>query len=228
MSKITIGRMLEDGEPVGDGIEIDEHGPTAEALRSSTGPLVSNPVTGLRGAALETSDDTDGEYSRGLGVLPPNVDGPPEHMHPEIEERFEVLEGEMVVTRDGRDRYLTAGDEVEIPPGTPHTFRNDSDEVASFVNEARPPGRLAEVVLTLAGLAHEGKVNDDGLPGPLQSAAMANELGDETVFTSVPPSVQDVVGSVLGPVANALGYEAVYSKYAEEEFWEERVEQPEL
>jgi quercetin dioxygenase-like cupin family protein len=55
---------------------------------------------------------------------------PPVHLHPEQDERFEVLAGEITAVVDGEERLHAAGDTFAIPRGTPHTMWNGSgDEV---------------------------------------------------------------------------------------------------
>lgn len=177
---------------------------------------LSNPVTGVRirdppGDAPEGSADI---------YLDPGAPGPAEHVHPDTEERFEVLRGPVVFRVDGRERALAAGTEIRVSPGTPHTFRNDSEDPTAFRVRTVPPNeRLGEVVATLFGLAREGDVDHRGRPGLLQGAVMADETLDDVYFTAVPRPLQRAVGSVLGPVGRALGYDATYERYLDEEFW---------
>lgn len=103
---------------------------------------------------LVRPDAVDGEYGRILEFFPPGNTGPPEHYHPTDVERFEVVEGDQ--------RTLTAGDEITVPPDASHTYRNESAELVANVGEARPPAQFEAVVTTVFGLAHEGKVGDEG------------------------------------------------------------------
>lgn len=142
MTAVTFGRTLVDGEPIDDGVTVDAEGPTAELVAQITSPMLSNPVSGEWTAALVEGHETDGAYERGLAIYTAHNEGPPEHVHPNYEERFEVLEGEFVFAIDGTRRRLTAGNDVTVPRGTPHTFHNDSDEIASCIVETRPAGRF--------------------------------------------------------------------------------------
>lgn len=155
---ITFGRQLVDGESVGDGITIPADGHTAELLAERSGPIISNPVTEEYFCVLVRPEEVDGEYGQSQEFFPPGNAGPPELYHPTYEERFEVLEGEYVFVVDGERRTLTAGEEITVPPGTPHTYRNESDELGTNLGEARPPAQIEEVITTMFGLAHEGKV----------------------------------------------------------------------
>ena len=90
------------------------------------------------------------------------------------------------------------------------------------VRTVPPNDRLGEVVITLFGLAHEGAVDEQGRPGFLRAMAMAEATLDETYFTSVPYGVQRTLGEAVGPLARALGYEAVEERFLDESFWRER------
>lgn len=56
---------------------------------------------------------------------------PPTHWHPQQHEHFEVLAGELTA-RIGDDdpRVFQAGEEIDVPPRTPHSMWNAGSEVA--------------------------------------------------------------------------------------------------
>jgi quercetin dioxygenase-like cupin family protein len=177
-------------------------------------PAIHNPVTGVVIRAFD--DDREGAEV----VLPPGADGPAAHVHPNIEERFEVLAGAPTFEVDGRERTLEPGVDIWVSPGTPHAFRNDSDETARVRVRTVPESeRLGAVVATLFGLAVEGRTDGEGRPSPLQAAVMAESTLDETYFADVPRPVQRAFGTLLGPVGRAVGYEATYDRYTDESFW---------
>jgi len=225
---LTTGRRLVDGEPVGEGFTVDADGPTAEKLHGTKGPLVSNPVTGEWLGSLVTADETDGEYVRTLGVFAAGNEGPRKHYHTDTEESFKVIEGELLFEIDSESILVKEGESVVVEPGTPHKFSNPSESASSCLMEAEPVGKIAYVVLTHFGLGHEGKLDDDGAPNPLQGAVIASELSDDTVFTSPPPAIQRATAKALAPVGKLLGHRAVYPRYESDTFWEEHVEQPDL
>ncbi|RXK51104.1 cupin domain-containing protein [Halorientalis pallida] len=229
-STVTLGRTIDEhGDPIPDtGIDVDPDGPIADRLADRTGPLISNPLTGEWVTELVPATETDGETATGLGVFAAGNDGPPEHYHVGYEESFEVIRGEFHFEVDGDVRHATAGDELTVPPEVPHSFRNVGEEIGATVTTTRPAGQTQDVITTLYGLAHEGKLDEDAEPGLLQGLAMTAATSDDTVFTSPPPAVTVPMAKVLGPVANALGYQATYPKYLSELFWNNHVEQPTL
>ena len=65
----------------------------------------------------------DGGLFEAEVTLAPGSEGPPTHSHVECAETMEIIEGELVVTMDGKVHHLRAGDHLEIPAGVPHSFK---------------------------------------------------------------------------------------------------------
>jgi mannose-6-phosphate isomerase-like protein (cupin superfamily) len=119
----------------------------------------------------------------------------PEHFHPTLTERWEVLEGSAGVKVDGRWRELTAADgPVDVAPGVRHELRNTSGRQARLRTHVTPAGRLEEFLTESARAAREGLYNARNLPTGLRGAAWVSEFAlrfrDETVMCSPPPAVQ--------------------------------------
>lgn len=57
----------------------------------------------------------------------------PAHKHQMTDHQQYVLEGEMVLHLDGRQRVVRAGDAVYIPAGTVHSYENASEGPVSFL-----------------------------------------------------------------------------------------------
>jgi mannose-6-phosphate isomerase-like protein (cupin superfamily) len=84
-----------------------------------------------------------GNYDLVLGETPAHVSGPPPHSHLGLEEVFLVTEGEMEFVIDGTTRTLKAGESLDLPRGTVHTFRNISNTKCCWVNIHSPKGFLS-------------------------------------------------------------------------------------
>lgn len=126
----------------------------------------------------------------------------PEHFHPTLTERWEVLEGSAGVKIDGRWLELTAADgRVEIAPGVRHALRNTSGRQARLRTEVMPPGRLEEFLIESARAAREGLYTARNLPRGLRGTAWGSEFAlrfrDETVMCSPPPALQRVLLPVV-------------------------------
>jgi mannose-6-phosphate isomerase-like protein (cupin superfamily) len=129
----------------------------------------------------------------------------PEHFHPTLEERWEVLEGTAEVKVDGRWHTLTPADEpVFVGRDVRHELRNRSSSQARLRTDVMPPGRLEEFLTESARAAREGLYNAHNLPMGLRGAAWVSDFAlrfrDETVMCSPPPVLQ----WVLLPVAARL------------------------
>jgi quercetin dioxygenase-like cupin family protein len=67
-----------------------------------------------------------------------------EHVHPEMEERWEVLEGRAAFRVGRQEREARAGETVVAPPGVPHLAWNPADAPVHLRIEMRPALRWAE------------------------------------------------------------------------------------
>lgn len=81
-----------------------------------------------------------GDYDMILGTTPGKVQGPPPHYHSNYNELFLVTEGQLEFVVDGELRIVGPGETVDLPPGTMHTFTNNSDQPCSWVNVHSPKG----------------------------------------------------------------------------------------
>jgi len=216
------GRTLDgNGDPVpGTGFDYDPDGELAALLARRTGALTSHPTRAVWSAPLP-ADAAD--VVRSVGIHRPGYDGPPEHYHERSPERFEVLAGEATFEIDGESERVAAGESVDVGTGERHTFTVGGDDLCYMLVEIRSPGRLSQVLPTLGGLAHDDRRDPEN---PLQLAAIADRLGDNTVFTELPPAVTGPLTAALAPVARLRGYRGAYDQYTRDAFWERHVEQP--
>ena len=88
---------------------------------------------------LATGDDTNGKYAMWEAIVPPGG-GPPPHVHSREEEGFYILEGEITFTVNGEKIVATAGMFANVPVGTPHSFKNESDRPAKMLISVAPAG----------------------------------------------------------------------------------------
>lgn len=88
---------------------------------------------------LATGEDTNGRYALWEALVPPGG-GPPPHVHSREEEGFYVLEGEITFTVNGERVVAPAGTFANMPVGTPHSFKNESDRPAKMLISVAPAG----------------------------------------------------------------------------------------
>jgi mannose-6-phosphate isomerase-like protein (cupin superfamily) len=103
---------------------------------------------------LATGEETGGKYALMEALVPPSG-GPPPHVHTREEEGFYVLEGEVTIVIDGKPSVATAGTFANVPVGTPHSFRNESNRLAKLLILVAPAG-LEQMFVECGVLLAEG------------------------------------------------------------------------
>jgi quercetin dioxygenase-like cupin family protein len=183
-----------------------------------TGDTIENPVTGERVTFLKSAKDTGGEVVVIDTTVAPGGFVAAEHIHPYQSERFEILSGEVEFKRGKEIVVAKPGEVVIVEPGTPHNFRNLSDEEEiRFRAEVRPALSFETFLETMYRLAADGKTNKKGLPNPFRLAVIMNEQFD-LVRLPFPPAWVQRTGLALGaPLGRLLGYEPVYAPADEPE-----------
>ena len=162
---------------------------------------------------LQTGKDTGGRLLEMAATYQPNSTEPAEHYHPYQEEDFTVLQGELFIKLQGKITLLKAGDSLRIARGVKHSMWNGSNKEAIVNWQVRPAMHTEHLLETAAGLATDGRVNKNGMPGILQVALMAKKYS--TVFRLAKPSfvMQKIIFGVLSPIAYLVGLQADYPEY---------------
>jgi quercetin dioxygenase-like cupin family protein len=136
----------------------------------------------------------------------PKGSPPPKHLHPTQDERFEVLEGELRVRVDGEERLLAAGDRIEIPRGAVHQMWNPGGVPARVSWTTSPRGRTEEWFRAIDRLHREGKVAENGMPGPLAFGALLTEYRDVFRLAVAPDFVTRPLLALLAIGGRQRGY----------------------
>jgi quercetin dioxygenase-like cupin family protein len=177
------------------------------------GKIINNPAAKMSIHFLQTKNDTGGKLLEMEATYQPHSTEPVMHYHPNQEENFTILEGELTVMINGVTSILKAGDKLHVARGVEHAMYNSSD-IKTVVNwQVRPALDTEHLLETTAGLANDGRVNKKGVPGILQVALMANKYS--TVFRLSKPSfaLQKIIFSILSPFAFLAGLRADYEEY---------------
>ena len=88
---------------------------------------------------LATGEETNGKYAIWEAIVPPGG-GPPPHVHSREEEGFYILEGEITFMIGEERLVATAGMFANMPVGTPHSFKNESNQPAKMIISIAPAG----------------------------------------------------------------------------------------
>lgn len=175
--------------------------------------VLANPLTGEYGVLRQAANSNGGKtvtdlYARpGAAVLD-------EHIHPGSTEVFTVVRGNLGLKLNGRDGEAGPGTRISVPPGTPHSWWNAGTETAWVVVEVDPGARFETMVKNMFFLAADGKTDRRGSPGWLQTAISAQEFDDTFRLVSPPRPVQQILFSLLAPIARWRGLRGSYPEFA--------------
>jgi len=165
--------------------------------------IVEDPVLRQRFAFTRTPDDVlhvETWVDPGGGVTP--------HIHPAMEERFEVLAGTCSFLSGRRWISAGAGETVVVPAGTRHAYRNKSDAEVHMVCHATPPSTLQEFLEDAARLSRSGGLTKQAIPKTphalLEGMVMAHEYRD-MVTLLFPPLPPPAIQRLIVPPLARLG-----------------------
>jgi quercetin dioxygenase-like cupin family protein len=112
------------------------------------GQKIESPA-GMTLLLVRTGDETDGELLEMEATYSGEAGMPPEHLHPNQVERFEVLEGSMRTKIGNEEATYVEGEVFEVPAGTPHQMAAQGPTRTRW--EVRPALRTAEFFERLFG-----------------------------------------------------------------------------
>ena len=110
------------------------------------GQTVENPATGERITFVETAADSGGELLAMESVWPRPGHRATEHVHPGMEERWEVIEGRAAFRIGSEEHEIGPSEAVVASPGTPHLAWNPTQAAVRLRIEMRPALRWEEFV----------------------------------------------------------------------------------
>ena len=124
-----------------------------------------------------------------------------EHFHPTLEERYEVVDGEVTLFLDGRAHVLGPGGRAVVPARARHRFQNTGDRESHVRVEAEPAEELRESIEAGAALGRREDISPDGKPRSASAlfaaAALAQRYRETVVLTSPPPFLQRLLFPIL-------------------------------
>jgi mannose-6-phosphate isomerase-like protein (cupin superfamily) len=129
-----------------------------------------------------------------------------DHVHPQLEERYEVLEGEVTFSVDREQVVAGPGVKLVVAAGVRHSFRNTGAETAHLKVEADPALHLRESIEEGAALARAEKFTATGKPRSLRAliegAALANRYRETVILSSPPAAIQRLLFPLLAVAAS--------------------------
>ena len=149
--------------------------------------LVEDPVLGMRYAMQWKGDVLIHDCWVDPGAFTP------EHIHPTIEERFEVIEGDFLFRVEGEELPAGKGEKPVVRQGQRHGFENVGETEGHLRTEIDPGLTMQGFFEDSAALARAGKYRlmgrravPRGIGGVLAMSEFSDRYGDVTVLTSPP------------------------------------------
>ena len=170
------------------------------------GQIITNPNSGEQIVFLQTAASTNGELLEIELRLAPDGKVPGMHVHPEQEERFEVLEGRMKFRMGLKTIVAGPGDVVTVPAGKAHKFSNAGDTRAVARVQVTPALEMEQLFETTVALAKEGRVLRSGMPKPLDLALFVSKFRREVRAPYSPGWFQRGMLAPLAWIARRRGH----------------------
>jgi quercetin dioxygenase-like cupin family protein len=176
--------------------------------------VIEDPVLRQRLSFSRTTESDGSEVLHvetwvdpGGGVTP--------HVHPAMDEHFEVLDGEVSFLAGRKWVTVPAGNDISVPRGTRHAYRNRSQAEAHFVAHVRPPSTLQGFLEDVTRMSQAGLITRHGIPkglrGLLQGVVLAHSYREMAVLLfppMPPPALQRVLFPALARLGERRGYRA--------------------
>ncbi|QLJ03042.1 cupin domain-containing protein [Streptomyces sp. NEAU-sy36] len=110
--------------------------PAVSVIGPGDGETIVLGPTRMR--VMEDGSHTGHRLAIAESVLAPHTQGPPQHRHSRHDEGFYVLSGTVRFTVGDENYDAVTGTLVMVPPGTPHTFANPTDQPAVMLSTFTP------------------------------------------------------------------------------------------
>jgi len=169
-------------------------------------PVIEDPVLRQRYRFRRASDPDGGEVLHAEIWVDPGGGVTP-HIHPALDERFEVVAGRPGFLVGRTWRRAAVGETVVVTAGTRHAYRNRGDEVVHLTCEVRPPSSLQQFLEDVAELSRAGRITRHGFPkrpGAVLDAADIAQRHREMAVLLFPPMPPPFVQRLLVPVLARL------------------------
>lgn len=170
--------------------------------------LLDMSPLGMLFTVLQTGADTGGKsLDLHWDLLPGcNMKDPLVHTHPNAIETYEILEGNMEFFVKDKWIKATKGDQITVPIGVKHAFRNPTDSIVKVLNTHQPALRMEnyfeDVVKVLQKATDGGQKPFSMNPKTmLYMGVLMNNYRPEIIATNPP----DFAVRILGVVAKGMG-----------------------
>jgi quercetin dioxygenase-like cupin family protein len=174
------------------------------------GQVIENPLSGER-ITIRRRAAPGGVLEWEL-ELAPGGRVPRAHAHPEQQECFSVLAGQLRLRVGGRRVLAGPGDTVVIPPGTVHHFANPGPGVARVAVRSSPALSMADLLETAAAMARQQHAAARPWPRLVDLALFLDDFRREVAAPYLPAGLVRAVIAPLARLARRRGLDARYAR----------------
>jgi quercetin dioxygenase-like cupin family protein len=166
--------------------------------------VIVNPAMGARIEFRARSRDTQGSFVEFDFFLRAGGVVATDHLHPQQEERFEVISGLMAGHVGGRMQTLGPGGSSVAPAGVAHAWRNAGDDEAHLRVRFSPALHVEDLFAVVFALGAEGRADERGVPVLPLRLVMLAAFPDELRPAAMPPPVHRLIVRALAPLGRQL------------------------
>lgn len=166
------------------------------------GDVIENPVSGERITFVRTSEQTGGAIAEMDLELSPTAFLAAEHIHRSQEEKFQVLDGHILLRCGGEESVSGPGESVVVPPGAPHSWAPHGGAGARVRLTFTPGAGIEHFFDEFFRLAREGRVNAKGMPSLPVSARLG--LAHDMYLAGPPVPLQRAAFRVLAHASRLI------------------------
>lgn len=179
---------------------------------TSDGQVIENPLSGERITISAAAGQAGEDVLNWELVLAPGGRVPSSHAHPEQEESFTVLAGQLRMRVGGRRVIAGPGDTVRIPPGTVHHFANTGTTPTRVAVQTSPVLGMREMLETAAALARQQHAAARARPRLVDLALFMRDFEREVRAPYLPAALVRAVMRPVACLARQLGLDANYRR----------------
>lgn len=161
-------------------------------LMAHAGDELVNPVSGERIVFRQTAADTDGRLLEMDDFWTRPGHRTVEHVHPEMQEHWEVIAGSVCFRIAGVERVAGPGEVVIAPVGVPHMAWSPNAAPAHLRIQMRPALRWERFIERLFALARDGHTDERGMPDLALMSELLREFPRE--IAPVPSGTRERTG----------------------------------
>ncbi len=174
--------------------------------------VISNPLSGEQIVIRRTAAQSGGAVLDWELELAPGGRVPSSHAHPQQEECFTVLAGQMRFRVGARRLTAGPGEVVRVPRGTVHHFANAGSVPARVAVQSRPALNMEDLLETAAAMARDQHAAARHLPRPIDLTLFMRDFEHEVRAPYLPAALVRAVIRPAAWLARRRGLDARYRR----------------